>query len=57
MRVAFVVPRDQGPSIVYPMAPLAASKKKGTAALAAHLAGPEAARVFERFGFVVLAEH
>jgi hypothetical protein len=51
----FVVPREQGPSIVYVMAPLAGSKKKGTADLVRYLAGPDAARVYERFGFIVLA--
>jgi molybdate transport system substrate-binding protein len=55
VRVAFVVPREQGPPIVYVMVPLAGSKKKGTADLVRYLAGPDAARVYERFGFIVLA--
>jgi molybdate transport system substrate-binding protein len=55
VRVAFVVPREQGPPIVYPLAPLVGSKKQGTAGLVRYLAGPEAARVYERLGFVVLS--
>jgi molybdate transport system substrate-binding protein len=54
VRVAFVVPREEGPPILYVLAPLAASRKAGTARLARYLAGPEAARVYARLGFVVL---
>ena len=56
VRVAFEVPREQGPPIVYPMAPVAGSKHTGeAAALVQYLAGPEAIRVYKRFGFIVLA--
>lgn len=53
VRVAFAVPRDAGPEIVYPVAVLAAAKP-GARELVRHLAGPEARAVFERLGFVVL---
>ena len=56
VRVAFEVPRDQGPAIVYPLAPLAASKKPATAALVRHLTSAPAREVYGRFGFVVLGE-
>jgi molybdate transport system substrate-binding protein len=55
VRVAFETPRDAGPAIVYPLAPLAASKKAATAALVAHLVSPAARTVYSRHGFVVLA--
>ena len=56
VRIAFEVPRDKGPSIVYPLAPVAASKQKDAASAAARfLAGPEAMAVYERFGFILLA--
>jgi len=54
VRVAFEVPRDAVPRIVYPVAPIAASKKKGTPALVRYLTGPEAVKVYERYGFLVL---
>jgi molybdate transport system substrate-binding protein len=55
VRVAFEVPREQGPNIVYPLAPVARSKQKDAAAAAArYLVGPEAAAIYERFGFVVI---
>jgi molybdate transport system substrate-binding protein len=56
VHIAFEVPRDRGPSIVYPLAPVAASKQKDAAAAAArYLAGPEAMAVYERFGFILIA--
>jgi molybdate transport system substrate-binding protein len=56
VRIAFEVPRDKGPSIVYPLAPVAASKQKdAAAAVARYLAGPEAMAVYERFGFILIA--
>lgn len=55
VRVALEVPRDQGPTIVYVVAPLRASKKAGAQHFVRFLGTPEASRVFERFGFVVLA--
>jgi len=54
VRVAFEVPRAEGPAIVYPLAPLAASAKPATAAFVRHLESAEARAVFVRFGFVVL---
>ena len=37
VKVAFEVPRDKGPAIVYPMAPLAGSKKPAAAELVRYL--------------------
>ncbi len=54
VRVAFEVPRAQGPSIVYALAPLRASRNPEAAAFARFLAGPTATPVYERLGFVVL---
>lgn len=54
VRVAFDVPRAEGPPIVYVLAPIAASKKAGTAAFVAHLTSPAANEVYRRFGFLVL---
>jgi molybdate transport system substrate-binding protein len=55
VRVAFEVPRDQGPPIVYPLALVASSKRKEVAtAVVRHLVGADAVRVYERFGFIVL---
>lgn len=55
VRVAFEVPREQGPRIVYPLAPIVHSKRGEAAAAAVkHLIGPEAIRVYERLGFIVL---
>ena len=56
VKVAFEVPREQGPSIVYPLAPIAASRKPATAALVRHLTSERARDVYRRFGFVVLPE-
>jgi len=55
VRVAFEVPRDQGPGIVYVVAPLRASKKAGAPDFVRFLGTPAAARVFENFGFIVVA--
>jgi molybdate transport system substrate-binding protein len=54
VKVAFEVPRDKGPAIVYPLAPLAASKKPEAAELVRYLTSAEARVVYERYGFVVL---
>jgi molybdate transport system substrate-binding protein len=52
--VAFEVPRAAGPAIVYVMAPLA--KASAPARLFAdELASARAARVYEKYGFIVLA--
>ena len=55
VRVAFTVPAERGPRIVYVLAPLAASRKPATLELVRRLAGPEARTIFERYGFQVLA--
>ena len=54
-RVAYRVPRESGPKIVYVLAPVKASTKTGTRAFTRFLSSSEAAPVYERFGFVVLA--
>ncbi len=54
VRVAFEVPRDQGPAIVYPLAPLAASRKPATAEFVRYLLSASAREVYGRHGFVVL---
>ena len=54
VRVAFEVPRGEGPPIVYPLAPLKASTKAGTREFVAFLQSSEARAVYERFGFLVL---
>jgi molybdate transport system substrate-binding protein len=56
VRVAFEVPRAEGPPIVYPLAPIAASKKPATAQLVRHLTSERARAVYRRFGFLVLSE-
>jgi len=54
VRVALEVPREQGPRISYPVAPLAGSRRRAAAAFVAHLASPPAREVFARHGFLVL---
>jgi molybdate transport system substrate-binding protein len=54
VRVAFEVPRSAGPAIVYAMAPLAAASPAGRL-FAEELTSPRAARVYEKYGFIVLA--
>jgi molybdate transport system substrate-binding protein len=53
-RVAYRVPRDRGPPVVYVLAPLRPSKKAGARELVRFLASRDAAPVYERFGFLVL---
>jgi molybdate transport system substrate-binding protein len=53
-RVALRVPRDQGPPIVYAVAPLARTKHVEAKALARFLGSRVAAPVYERFGFIVI---
>jgi molybdate transport system substrate-binding protein len=56
VRVVFEVPRDKGPAIVYPLAPVAGSKHAdAAAALVRHLSGPSAIEAYKRYGFIVLA--
>jgi molybdate transport system substrate-binding protein len=54
VRVAYEVPRAEGPKVVYALAPVATSRKKATASLVQHLQSAEAREVFARFGFLVL---
>jgi molybdate transport system substrate-binding protein len=54
VRVAFEVPKELGPAIVYPMAPLAASQKTATAGFVRHLLSASAREIYARHGFVVL---
>jgi len=55
VRVAFTVPPESGPRIVYVLAPLASPRKGAALDLARRLAGPEAGAIFEKYGFRVLA--
>jgi molybdate transport system substrate-binding protein len=55
VRVAFGVAREQGPPILYALAPLKASSKPGTRSFVRFLESSEARPVYERFGFTVLA--
>jgi len=54
VRVAFEVPAEAGPRIVYPMAAVAASRKAGVVALVGFLVSPEAREVYARRGFGVI---
>ena len=54
--VAFEVPREQGPSIVYPLAPIATSRRPAAAELVRYLLSARAREIYARHGFVVLAE-
>jgi len=56
VKVAFEVPRDKGPAIVYPMAPLAGSRKSAAAELVRYLTSAPAREVYRRYGFIVLGE-
>ncbi|MHB8874814.1 MAG: molybdate ABC transporter substrate-binding protein [Myxococcaceae bacterium] len=51
VRVAFEVPRAEGPSIVYPIAVLSSSKAPRARAFVEYLRGQEARAVFARHGF------
>jgi molybdate transport system substrate-binding protein len=55
VRVAYRVPREQGPPIVYVLARLKNGKRPIADRLAAFLASRDAVPVYERFGFIVLA--
>jgi molybdate transport system substrate-binding protein len=55
VKVAFVVPEDQTPPIVYPVAPIADSKELAAAkSFVDFLAGDSARAVFENLGFKIL---
>jgi molybdate transport system substrate-binding protein len=55
VKVVFEVPKEQGPAIVYPLAPLAGSKKAATRELVPYLVSAAARKVYARHGFLVLA--
>ena len=53
VRIAFAVPAAEGPKISYPVAVLKDAKQAEAArTFAAHLASPEAAAVFAKYGFL-----
>ena len=54
VKIAFQPPREQVPTIVYPLAPIAASKHDETAAVVQYLLSPAARKIYERHGFIVL---
>jgi len=54
VRVAYRVPREQAPPIVYVLAPLNASKNPAARELVRFLASPDAAATYRRLGFIVL---
>ncbi len=54
VKVAYEVPRAEGPAIVYPLAQVATSRKPATGAFVRHLQSASAREVFVRFGFLVL---
>ena len=54
VKVAFEVPREQGPTIVYPLAPIATSKKAATREMIQYLTSDAAREAYRRYGFVVL---
>ena len=56
IKVAFEVPKEEGPAIVYPLAPIAASKRAATVDLVRYLLSAPARQVYARHGFIVLAE-
>jgi molybdate transport system substrate-binding protein len=54
VRVAFEVPKDEGPGIVYVVAAISRSPGAAARAFVARLRSAQAARVFEKHGFLVL---
>jgi molybdate transport system substrate-binding protein len=57
VRVAYEVPRAEGPVISYPFAALAESKQPEAARkFLAYLESPEALAVFRKYGFLILGE-
>ena len=51
VQIAFAVPVAEGPRIVYPAAAVTSKRSADAAKLLDFLASPEAAAIFERFGF------
>jgi molybdate transport system substrate-binding protein len=56
VKVAFEVTKEQGPAIVYPLAPIATSKRPAAAELVRYLLSTRAREIYARHGFIVLAE-
>jgi molybdate transport system substrate-binding protein len=54
VKIAYAVPVEKGPKIVYPVARVAASRKDGAADFVTFLGGPEAKAIFARYGFITL---
>jgi molybdate transport system substrate-binding protein len=54
VKIAYAVPLEKGPKIVYPVARIASSKKTTAADFVAFLERPEAKAVFTRYGFITL---
>lgn len=56
VKIAFEVPRTEGPKISYPVAVVAASRQQGAARrLLAYLESPAALEVFRRYGFLTVS--
>jgi molybdate transport system substrate-binding protein len=56
VRIAYEVPRDEGPRILYPVALMRQRESETAAALLRYLATASAGRVFEKYGFVFLPD-
>ena len=54
VKMALEVPQEQGPAIVYPLAPIAASKKPATRELMQDLTSDAALEVYRRYGFIII---
>jgi molybdate transport system substrate-binding protein len=54
VRIAFEVPKAEGPSILYVVAAISSSRNPAARAFVKRLRSAEAARVFEKHGFIVL---
>jgi molybdate transport system substrate-binding protein len=58
VRVLFIVPESEGPRIRYPVAALRDRPQLGKSrAVVSWLSGPDAGKVFERFGFILMERH
>jgi len=55
VKIAFVIPREEGPRIRYVVAPLAGAKSSAARDLARYLVSADARKVYERYGFIVTA--
>jgi molybdate transport system substrate-binding protein len=53
VRIAFEVPRAEGPRISYPFAVIAGSKREAARRFLAYLEAPAALAVFARYGFLI----